>query len=1486
MNRGTEGAEPKIDKEYSSEELYRILFEQAADGVFIIDARKGFIEVNPRGCEMLGYTQAEIRKKSIPDIFPDENMQAVFASQSAIETNHTNIHEGRLLRKDGSFLSVEVNGQKLKDGRSIGIVRDISERKQAKEEILQLARFPAENPNPVLRVSPQGKILYANEASRALLSEWGTQVGGMLPSAWKKTTNRLAGKGSSQSVEVPCKGRIYSMTITPVRGADYVNLYGSDITEIRRSEEALRRAEEKFRNIFENSQDGIFQSTPAGRFITVNPALARIWGYDSPEEVIESITNIAHQIYVKPEERKEFLRLMDELGEVEDFEFRAHRKDGSVIWVQENVRTVRDADGNVQYYEGTVKDITGQKRTLEALRRSEERYRNTLNNMMEGCQIIDFDWRYIYVNDTAALHGRRKPEEMLMRTMMELYLGIEVTELFAALRDCMERRTSQRLENQFTFPDGDTGWFELSVQPVPEGLFILSIDISERKQAETELKDREARYRTLFENLPIPVFTKDREGCYTSFNAEESKYWETSPIGRSDHELLPPEVADALRAVDLRVMETEEPWFGEEIFQSPFGLQYSLSRKVPLYDGAGNVIGVLGASVDITERKEAERKRLEAEQFAQSTIDALTAHICVLDENGVILSVNRAWHDFAEANPPVPSDHFVGTNYLKACEAARGENATEAAPFAAGLRAVLQNKRKKFELEYPCHAPGGEERWFVGRVTRFTMGDTVRIVVGHENISERKVFELALQESEERFRSLYENAAIGIYRTTPEGRILMVNPAAMRMLGYEKFADLAQRNLEREGYEPSYPRSKFRKRLEETDAVTGLESAWTRKDGSVIFVRESARAVRDENGNVKYYDGTFEDITVQKWAEQALRDSEARFSKVFHASPVSIALTRLKDNVLIDVNEAWLKLTGLSGDEAVGHTPMELNVWVAPAERTKLIESLQKHGRVEGFEFQARKKSGEVADTLLAAELIELAGEVHMLSMAVDISDRKRAERALLESEERYRDLVDNSQELICTHDLDGNILSVNPWTSKTLGYRHKDILNKNIADFLLPENRPAFHKYLVDIQNKGRVQGQMTVQTRSGEQLIWEYNNSLRTEGVEQPIVRGIAHDVTEQRKAETKIKQQLARLTALREIDQSITSSFDLNQTLDMLVKEVTLQLEVDAAAILLVDFGANILEFAVGNGFYGDSIRELRLKVGEDYAGKIVLNQKMVKLSNLAIAEPPFGKAHLTDDENFVVYFGLPLIARGQIKGVLEVFHRSPLDPDEDWLAYLETLAGQAAIAIDNAQLFKNLQETNSELTQAYDATIEGWSYALDLRDKETEGHTLRVTEITTGLCKKFGLNEDELRYARWGALLHDIGKMGVPDAILQKPDKLSDDEWVIMKMHPLYARKMLERINYLKSAIDIPYCHHEKWDGSGYPRNLQGEQIPLQARIFAIADVWDALTSNRPYRPAWPKKDALDYIKSGAGTHFDPQVVEMFLASEELWKDVGD
>lgn len=187
---------------------------------------------------------------------------------------------------------------------------------------------------------------------------------------------------------------------------------------------------------------------------------------------------------------------------------------------------------------------------------------------------------------------------------------------------------------------------------------------------------------------------------------------------------------------------------------------------------------------------------------------------------------------------------------------------------------------------------------------------------------------------------------------------------------------------------------------------------------------------------------------------------------------------------------------------------------------------------------------------------------------------------------------------------------------------------------------------------------------------------------------------------------------------------------------------------------------------------------------------------------------------------------------------------------------------------------LREANAQLLSAYEATIEGLSHALDLRDRETEGHSRRVTEVTIRLAQALDVDEQEITHIRRGALLHDIGKIGIPDSILHKPDTLTEEEWVIMRQHPRFAYEMLSSIEYLRPALTIPYNHHERWDGTGYPRGLKGEDIPMSARLFAIADVWDALTSNRPYRTAWTKEQALTYIREQSGKHFDPSVVDLF------------
>jgi putative nucleotidyltransferase with HDIG domain len=221
-----------------------------------------------------------------------------------------------------------------------------------------------------------------------------------------------------------------------------------------------------------------------------------------------------------------------------------------------------------------------------------------------------------------------------------------------------------------------------------------------------------------------------------------------------------------------------------------------------------------------------------------------------------------------------------------------------------------------------------------------------------------------------------------------------------------------------------------------------------------------------------------------------------------------------------------------------------------------------------------------------------------------------------------------------------------------------------------------------------------------------------------------------------------------------------------------------------------------------------------------------------------------------------------------GALHVFTETDVE-------LCRALSHELGLALANARLYQSLQRSHEELEASYDATLEGWSLAMEMRDDETKGHALRVSTLSVELAGRMGMSAAELVHVRRGALLHDIGKMAVPDAILHKPGPLTPEEWQVMRRHPAYGRDFLRKIAYLAPALDIPYCHHERWDGTGYPRGLRGEQIPLAARVFAVVDAFDALTSDRPYRAAWSEERTLDYIEAHAGRHFDSGVVEAFV-----------
>ncbi|MCX7964559.1 MAG: GAF domain-containing protein [Candidatus Sumerlaea chitinivorans] len=355
---------------------------------------------------------------------------------------------------------------------------------------------------------------------------------------------------------------------------------------------------------------------------------------------------------------------------------------------------------------------------------------------------------------------------------------------------------------------------------------------------------------------------------------------------------------------------------------------------------------------------------------------------------------------------------------------------------------------------------------------------------------------------------------------------------------------------------------------------------------------------------------------------------------------------------------------------------------------------------------------------------------------------------------------------------------------------------------------------------------------------------------------------------------QERLARLEALHSIDIAMADRVSLATPLEELLKQLRDRLGVDVALLFTYDPERHEL---LCTAYYGANSPPTQpiVKLGHYFAGTAAAQQRRVVVENVPEALDRFFDANWVRAEKLQWGCAVPLLRGTELLGVMEIFQRRPFQPDPEWFAFLEMLAGQAAIAVDLAKQAHEAEAAAIALRDAYDATIEGWSRAIDLRDHETKGHSQRVADLTVRLAWAVGVEPEQIIHIRRGALLHDVGKLGVPDAILRKPGPLTPEEWEIMRKHPQYAMDMLGEIEFLRPALEIPYCHHEKWDGSGYPRGLKGEEIPLSARLFAVVDVWDALASDRPYRAAWPHDWIVEYIREQSGKHFDPKVVEVFL-----------
>jgi PAS domain S-box-containing protein/putative nucleotidyltransferase with HDIG domain len=612
--------------------------------------------------------------------------------------------------------------------------------------------------------------------------------------------------------------------------------------------------------------------------------------------------------------------------------------------------------------------------------------------------------------------------------------------------------------------------------------------------------------------------------------------------------------------------------------------------------------------------------------------------------------------------------------------------------------------------------------------------------------------------------------------------------------------------------------------------------------------------------------------------ELPLKYSELRYRRLFESAQDGILILDAQTGMIEDVNPFLINMLGYSRQEFIKKKLWEVGSFKDIDASKDAFEALQEKEYIRYEDLPLKAKDGKLIQVEFVSNVYVVGDEKVIQCNIRDITERKNAEDALWESEERIHAVLNSAPITIFATDDKGEFILHEGRGLQKLGKTPNE--NVDVSAFDLFHSLPVTEADGMVATGVDIIQRVLAGETVAGTTELKDRYFDNQFAPLLDPLGKisglvGVATDITERKESEIKIQRQLEHLTALNAIDRIIASNFDLKLSLSEILIHVTRELDVDAARVVILNPYTQILEHGAEHGFRTEAIKNEEVRLGESFAGLVALNRHFVHIPNL---HKELDHLFLTSQmaaEEFIFYCGVPLIVKGQVRGVLEIFHRSEIEPDSEWFDFLHSLAGQAAIAIDNAKLLEDLQHSNLELVLAYDATIEGWSHALDLRDKETEGHSKRVTEITVKLARSLGFSESELAQVRWGALLHDIGKMGVPDDILLKPATLIEEEWIAMKKHPTFAYEMLFPIRHLRQALDIPYCHHEKWDGSGYPRGLKGEQIPLTARIFAVVDVWDALMSDRPYRAAWPREKVRELIHASSGTHFDPLVVDAFL-----------
>ena len=1209
--------------------------------------------------------------------------------------------------------------------------------------------------------------------------------------------------------------------------------------------EELRASNEVIKDLYNNAPCGYHSLDKDGLIILINDTELRWLGY-SRDEIIGKVR---FQDFLTSSSLKLFeekFPIFKDQGWVSDLEFEIVRKDGTLLPVLLNATAIKDSDGNYVMSRSTIFDNTERKRADLALHESEERFRSFVEEANDIVYTVSTDGVFTYVSPNWKEMLGHEASEVVGKSF-EVFVHPDDLVL---CRDVLNRTVlsgerQSGFEYRVKHKNGSWQWHTSNSSVIRDGdgnvVSFLGIarNITERKRNEREL----IVLNRAINQSSDAVFLINEQLTFAYVNDAACR-----SLGYTREELLtmgPSDIDAVITSGEAKdILDKQFSNDSYPIFETRHKMRdgrtfpVEIGSSVVEYDGAKFSLTTVR---DITERKQAEISLQEREKHSQS-----------------LLRLSRKLEQ--------------AETYAEVMNSARDE--VQAVIGYQNLWAYLFTPDKKQAKVLFAKGPVSENVMSEDGVATLTVqGDRMM----EEIVEAREIVVVEDARTDERTdKKIVERLG---NRTLVNIPILLFD-RHMGSVGVGTFGD--------EGIlVPTASEQEYLKALASHMAVT-LDRIHL--------------------------------LNKRRQAEQSLRESEEKYRAL--AENIPNVVFQCKNDLrytFVYLNSAIENLTGYTKEDFLEnglsffdlYHPDDLKTMPTPEENN--VTDINRNPF--HVTYRIRHKSGEWrwVDEW-GTGIMGSDGKVEYLEgIMVNITERKQHEReretiisvstALRKVATRTEILNIILDQLVDLFDSDGAMLVLpNPQAGGFIDEMGRGSVAEKMIGLNIPQGMGVCNWVVINkkpyLNNHadsdpffyrsdllGDSHCLASVPLIAQDHAIGALWIARKVDILEQDVrllnaIADIAANAIHRVMLHEQTVSQLHHLIALHQIDIAISSNFDLNLTLDVILHNVKSELEVDAADILMLNPITHTLGYVAGQGFRTHGIEQSHVRIVDEHAGKAAREHRTVSCSNLKLAQDSFSRFSLLADEEFVMHFATPLVVKGQVKGVLELFHRKAFETSSDWLDYFETLATQAAIAIESASLLESLQRSNAELKLSYDVTIEGWSRALDLRDKETEGHAQRVAEMALALAEKMGMSDAEKQHLWRGALLHDIGKMGVPDSILHKPGPLSEIEQEIMRQHPIYAYQMLSPIIYLKPALDIPYCHHERWDGSGYPRGLKGEDIPLSARLFAVVDVFDALTSDRPYRKAWTHETVYRYIEGQSGKHFDPQIVKIFLAQKYL------